>query len=455
MVVVPGILGSRLAVDGHEVWGLSGAAIARGIMTLAGSVRRLAVPEDIGDEHPGDGVEPVGLVPDLHLLPMVGPAINGYSGLVGWLEREFTLTRAQHCGTGETPNLVAFAYDWRLSIRYNAAELQRRVVPVLDAWRAAGHADAQLVMICHSMGGLVARYFVECLGGADVTRRVVTLGTPHRGSLDALLRLVNDTRYGIRPLRLELTAFARSLPSLHQLAPDYACIEHNGGLARTDEVSLPGVDEKLLADGFALRRQIADSARQRGTSGHVTHPVVGVGQPTPATARIAANGLEPVDTIEGIDEGGDGRVPRFSARCDGMQDDDPAIQPHSEQHGSLQNNGAVRDALWYWLTSKRREYRASGNGVPLGLRIEEVLAAGQSCRIEVTAAPEYDALSLRAVMVPLGAGQASQRSLANRGGGRYETVFPPPRPCAYEVRIDDVSGRVLPVTAHVLVWGEV
>jgi hypothetical protein len=55
VVVVPGITGSRPAVDGREVWGPSPGAVLRGIATFAGSVRALRLPRDIGDGHPGDG----------------------------------------------------------------------------------------------------------------------------------------------------------------------------------------------------------------------------------------------------------------------------------------------------------------------------------------------------------------------------------------------------------------
>jgi pimeloyl-ACP methyl ester carboxylesterase len=39
----------------------------------------------------------------------------------------------------------------------------------------------KLILVGHSMGGLVARYFLECLEGWRDTRRLVTFGTPYRG----------------------------------------------------------------------------------------------------------------------------------------------------------------------------------------------------------------------------------------------------------------------------------
>ena len=52
---------------------------------------------------------------------------------------------------------------------------------LLDEWAdlpGFGHAD----VVGHSMGGLVATYLLKCIDGGDRIRRVVTLGTPHRGA---------------------------------------------------------------------------------------------------------------------------------------------------------------------------------------------------------------------------------------------------------------------------------
>jgi triacylglycerol esterase/lipase EstA (alpha/beta hydrolase family) len=38
-------------------------------------------------------------------------------------------------------------------------------------------------LVAHSMGGLVARYYIDCLGGEQHVERLVTLGTPHNGTL--------------------------------------------------------------------------------------------------------------------------------------------------------------------------------------------------------------------------------------------------------------------------------
>ena len=43
-------------------------------------------------------------------------------------------------------------------------------------------------------------------------------------------------RKGIGPLKVDLTAFTRSLPAVFQLLPEYACIESPTGLLKTSEI---------------------------------------------------------------------------------------------------------------------------------------------------------------------------------------------------------------------------
>src|SRR5688572_27325954 len=85
VVVLPGILGSTLARDGRLVWAPSAGAALRAIATFGRSLRQLALPADLGDECPDpnkDRVEPVALMPDLHVLPGVWSWNVGYGKLL-------------------------------------------------------------------------------------------------------------------------------------------------------------------------------------------------------------------------------------------------------------------------------------------------------------------------------------------------------------------------------------
>ncbi|WHM37079.1 alpha/beta fold hydrolase [Streptomyces sp. BPTC-684] len=64
-----------------------------------------------------------------------------------------------------------------------AAELLGRHVEEICA--RTGHTEVD--MVGHSLGGLIARYYVQCLGGDARVRTLVTLGTPHAGTRSAQL----------------------------------------------------------------------------------------------------------------------------------------------------------------------------------------------------------------------------------------------------------------------------
>ncbi|MFE6825768.1 hypothetical protein [Streptomyces sp. NPDC057690] len=462
VVVVPGIMGSRLAVDGREVWGPSAGAVWEAIRTFSGSVRQLTLPKDVGDGHPGDGVEPVGLFGSLHALPGVWPLIAGYDCLLDWLKDTFTLR-------GTTPdapgNLVEFSYDWRLSCRYNARLLARRVDESLGRWRASapGRSDARVRLICHSMGGLVGRYYVECLGGAEVTRRLITLGTPHRGSIGALDTLVSGHRLSRRGPRVgPLTGFARSLPSLHQLTPDYACLDSPGGLLCPREVSggLPGVDSSLLHDAGAFHAEIREAAGERvrqGRSDHECLPVVGVRQPTATTAVLEGERLRLIETILGKDEGGDGRVPRFAAFPDEIPLNSPVVRSSFANHGAIKAHAGVRQNLFDWLAPSPLVYRGVQAAYPLSLRVPEESTVDEPLPVEAVAATTRPGADELAVLVRIDHpdGSRTHRTLTNLGDGRYRGTFRNLAPGAHRVSAhavgDDAEGAV---TALVLVGDE-
>lgn len=450
VVVVPGILGSRLAnAAGHEVWGLSGPALLRGIRTFGRSVKGLVLPPDLGDAHPGDGVRPLGPMRDLHGLLGIGTLVDGYDGFLDWLEDNFTLRRRGERDEADAPaNLIAFAYDWRLSCRYLADRLAERVDEELGRWRASApeRAAARVVFICHSMGGLVTRQYVERCGGAEVTRRVITLGTPYRGSLDALLHLVN----GVGPAGVRLTSFARSLPSLHQLVPDYAAVLAAPGepLRYAREVTgLPGTDAALLKDAARFHEALRESGA--GAAYGVEYvPISGVLQPTPTTAEVRGEKLTGLLTIDGTDEGGDGRVPRLSSAHLGAARR-PAYTPW-EKHGSLQNNTALRQALYNWLTRDPPVHRGPEvRDVPLVVDAPDAIIEGEVYELRATVPP--DIRDHDRVAVFAGAGDGPVRTLDNLGGGRY-AARPAGLPAGpHRVRVSTGNAGHVVMTALVLV----
>ncbi|MCK1795521.1 alpha/beta fold hydrolase [Streptomyces sp. XM4193] len=79
-----------------------------------------------------------------------------------------------------------------------------------DVCTRTGHHEVDLV--CHSLGGLVARYCVQRLGGDSRVHTVVTLGTPHLGTSAAPLLSLHPIVRQIRPDSRVMAELAEPVP---------------------------------------------------------------------------------------------------------------------------------------------------------------------------------------------------------------------------------------------------
>lgn len=120
--------------------------------------------------------------------------------------------------TVDTVNYNAFTHG----IEQLAAELATHVDEVLSTVEAH-----QVHLVGHSLGGIVARYYVQKLGGAEKVHSCVTLGTPHQGTYaayigrgsapkqvrpnTALIRELNDQA---QPLRTRFVSFYSNLDGM-------------------------------------------------------------------------------------------------------------------------------------------------------------------------------------------------------------------------------------------------
>jgi triacylglycerol lipase len=66
------------------------------------------------------------------------------------------------------------------------ADHAREIARAVEALLELVEAD-RVDIVAHSMGGLAVRHYLQFEGGAQRVRRVVFLGTPHRGSMAAML----------------------------------------------------------------------------------------------------------------------------------------------------------------------------------------------------------------------------------------------------------------------------
>jgi hypothetical protein len=324
VVILPGILGSVLQKDGQDLWNVSGQAIWQVVRSLGNRLQDLKLDRDDrngGDL--GDGIKATKLIADTHLIPGLWK-IDGYTKTSKLITENFQVTEGNIYEDPEdrAANFYHFPYDWRRDNRGNARILKRLLDKRLKRWREwSGNNDAKVILLAHSMGGLISRYYLEVLGGWQDCRALFTFGTPYRGSVNAVNFLAN----GYKQTFIDLTEVMRSLTSIYQLLPIYKMLQVGNESHRIAEVSnLPNIVQNKANDALAFHREIEEAVKSnrqnsRYLNAYATVPFVGVQQPTLQSAelkngKIIVSNTLPI-TMSNLDflANGDGTVPQISA----------------------------------------------------------------------------------------------------------------------------------------------
>jgi CHAT domain-containing protein len=336
-ILLPGICGSHLAVNGKRIW-LS--------FRLINGLKRLAYPAAQGVT--ADGA--------------IGPI---YDGLAEHL-------RATH-------EVIEFSYDWRKP----AEEEARRLAQVAEAALNARQGSGQPVrFVAHSMGGVVVRtlqleapeLFERLM--ARPGARVLMLGTPNGGSWAPMQVLSGDDTFGntlvafgapfqdasARALMAAMPGFLQLQASLtdtvqgladeatwRSLAErDIAAVrEHNWW--HNDEAQLNaytwGVPPQAVLDQALRLRERLDEQRDKTLSRYADKLLLVVGQARFTPDGFSFEGNEGLSYLNAV-EAGDGRVTRASARL-------PGVRTWSVdcEHGQLPDHESAFDAYVELLAS--------------------------------------------------------------------------------------------------------
>lgn len=368
VIVLPGIMGSELVERETDtvLWGLP----PRGYIDLwtRDSIwEKLKVTQRERDGKPGR-------IRATRLLqaPAFAPVMRG-------VEPYSRLVAAIQSITNDRDAVLEFPYDWRLSVRYNAGELAKAADRHLTNWRVHpnGSPDAKLVLVAHSMGGLVAQFFTGKLGGHTMVRQTIAIGTPFWGAVKAIF-LLDQGRGSPVPLpRQRLRCVAKTLPGIHDLLPSYRCVEENGMTRK-----LTPADVQLLGGDIDLARASAElhDALAR-LNPRDLRTLVGVEQPTMQSLRLRDGVAEPQyftnEDVGRIDWRGDGTV--YSQVAAG------GVEPVSslpQSHGALARSPEAIAAIRAVLTRRRLGPPMGGSWISLD--VPDTIYVGQPFEIYVT-----------------------------------------------------------------------
>lgn len=361
IVILPGIMGSVLQKDGTDLWNVSGQVIGQVVTGLGSRLKELELGGDDPDGGDiGDGIGPTRLFTDTYLIPGLGGfgrIVGGYGGTSGIITENFQVTQGNIYDDPEdkAANFYHFPYDWRRDNRANAHILKRLLDKRLKRWReSSGNNNAKVILLAHSMGGLISRYYLEVLGGWQDCKALFTFGTPYRGSLNAVNILANGIKKGPIDIGeiLKLNEVIPTLTSICQLLPRYKALKIGNDFYRVAQspVDLPDIDRIKATDALNFHDGIDDAAdanqnnlTYRNT--FVTCPIVGVQQLTMRSAELVNGVIRVSEVLPTFLQDrshlgdGDGTVPQVSATPVQMRDLEilSIVGYIAESHGALQN----------------------------------------------------------------------------------------------------------------------
>ena len=248
VIVIPGILGSRLLDEPTKrvVWGAFAGDYANPQTTDGARLVALPMMEGAALSELRDGVVPDGVLDRLKVSLLGLPVeLNAYLHILGTLGvggyRDELLARAGAVNYGGAHfTCFQFGYDWRRDNVENAKRLhqyilekRRYVQSEIEKRFGVKDADVKFDIVAHSMGGLVARYYLMygdadlpadgsmpalTWAGAKYVDRAILVGTPNAGSVKGVVQLVEGATFApILPTYDQ--AVIGSMPSVYQLMP--------------------------------------------------------------------------------------------------------------------------------------------------------------------------------------------------------------------------------------------
>lgn len=220
VILIPGILGSRLVDERHsqEIWPGSSFNL------LFDAKENLALKIDPKTLEPQkDGVRAEGLFEQAFNSDFYGAILRTLRESGGFVPGKLGFP-----ADPRQRRYYVFAYDWRQDNVRTARQLDTLIQ---DIRRDYGDPHLKVNIIAHSMGGLVTRYYLRYgtvdalegdgdfpinMSGASKVGTVVLLGTPNLGSMRSLQGMVLGDEVAFSRVPPEVLA---TMPSVYELLP--------------------------------------------------------------------------------------------------------------------------------------------------------------------------------------------------------------------------------------------
>ena len=381
VVVIPGIGGSELA-------DASGAIVYR-----AGLGPFLSVGRDPSVLDPNNELRPVRLIGPCSLI--CWQLITGYDGLLNGITKGLGLSPDRVVTAGKElvdpyATVVAFPYDFRRSVEQIANDLDRVVRE-----RAQGR---RVVLVAHSMGGLVAAWWWAFMSeGIDVDQ-IITLGTPFRGAAKALNVLVNGMRIGPY-VPQAVTDTVRTWDSVFDLLPHYQVVDGNDKYRYPYELPSGITSAVAVFSGKALNayqksrclhdaliNKVAESGRNPFTvyysQGHATLGHASIDAHSDGLVVAKGNPR----AIPASWDGGDGTVPMFSMIPYLMERDVSRWRRLAGKHQDLVEEKSVFEHLSEYSRTRLPAAARGGSyeaSAYLQLDLDDVVLAGTEAEVRL------------------------------------------------------------------------
>jgi pSer/pThr/pTyr-binding forkhead associated (FHA) protein len=310
VIFVPGLMGSEMWRGSERVF--------PNVKALFTNPELLQYPSPF---EPRKIVEEVVIVPNLVKL-------DQYNRLGDYLVEELHYQRGV--------DFFEFPYDWRQDVRTSARQLGALIESL--------PRNQPLVLIGHSLGTMVSRYYIERLGGKSRVERVILMGGPHRGAVQGLISMLSGPEllpFGLMGERLRKVYM--SFPASYQILPTYPMpVDASGTMINflEDESWVPEQDLPMLRAAREFRRELGLRSSIPAVS------IFGYGLKTTANLNIQRDAQGAIKKVDyRAEPNGDSTLLEYSTVLEGTE-----IHPVQQYHGSLFVDNDVKMRLKMELT---------------------------------------------------------------------------------------------------------